>query len=165
MLFLKVQNVFGLLVLCTLHTFFVEMSPTFSSQPQPMEIISKNVGDKEYIVKTSFTTFSTTQKSADDEDGFTYDDLKLDESFSSFCDDIEFECASDHHCIPIESYCDGTNDCADESDELTCASTPKISFLIINTTPTTALKTIIILLSIIILIKIIFRIYKKLAFS
>lgn len=164
MLFLKAQTVFGLLVLCTFHTFFVEMSPTFSSQPQQTEIVSKNVGDKEYIVKTSFSSFSTTQKSADDGGGFVYDDLKLDESFSSFCDDIEFECASDHRCIPIENYCDGKNDCADESDELTCASTPKIRFLLINTTPTTASKIIIILLSIIILMKIIFKIYKKLAF-
>lgn len=39
------------------------------------------------------------------------------------CSDNEFECVSDHKCIPLESYCDYTNDCDDGSDESSCAAT------------------------------------------
>lgn len=69
-----------------------------------------------------------------------FDDKELfpedSESFGLYCDDIEFECKSDHKCIPLESYCNEIIDCDDESDEQTCASTPAIHFSIINETTT-----------------------------
>lgn len=123
LLFLKTQTVFGLFVLYTLYPFFIEMRGNFQS-PQP-EAVVKNVGDKEYIVKTEFSTFSTTQKPSEDQ--LDYDnEFEIDEMINPLCSDIEFECSSDYTCIPIESYCDGKNDCTDESDELTCARTSKI---------------------------------------
>lgn len=64
-----------------------------------------------------------------------------DEPFSFICDDIEFECKSDHKCIPLESYCNGETDCADESDESSCATTPAIHFSIVTTTETTTTTT------------------------
>lgn len=57
-------------------------------------------------------------------------------SFDLYCDDIEFECKSDHKCIPLDWYCNGQIDCDDESDEQTCATTPAIHFSIINETTT-----------------------------
>lgn len=39
------------------------------------------------------------------------------------CSDNEFECVSDHKCIPLEKYCDHSNDCDDHSDESSCATT------------------------------------------
>lgn len=64
-----------------------------------------------------------------------------DETFSLICDDVEFECKSDHKCIPIESYCDGQKDCDDESDESSCATTPAIHFSIVTTTVSTTTST------------------------
>lgn len=91
---------------------------------------------------------STTSKPADDAGEKDIDtlftdefDLDLDASFSLNCDDIEFECKSDHRCIPIESYCDGKIDCDDESDETMCASTPAIHFSLIDDTTSTTTTT------------------------
>lgn len=81
----------------------------------------------------------------DDIDDNIFNDKDLfpddDEPFSFICDDIEFECKSDHKCIPLESYCNGENDCADESDESSCATTPAIHFSIVTTTETTTTTT------------------------
>lgn len=83
---------------------------------------SKKIGNKEYIVNLSFSRFLTTK--IPDKDG----------RVSLMCEATEFECGSDHRCIPIESYCDGNYDCNDKSDEMTCAVTPKIHFSIGNST-------------------------------
>lgn len=117
---LNARVVLGLFILFTFHPHFIEMSSNF----QP-EVQVKNIGDKNYVVKTSFSTFSSTLKP--NEDRLDYDnEFDLDDSFNPLCSDIEFECADDHQCIPIESYCNDNMDCADGSDESTCARIPKI---------------------------------------
>lgn len=157
MVFLKAQTVYGLLVLYAFHSFFVEMRSTHLNQTEQPKIIVKHVGDRDYIVKSSFSTFTTTQSPADVANELDY----TDESIDSFCTDLEFECTTDRHCIPIEEYCDGKNDCSDKSDELTCASIPAI----IGDTPTSTSYTsyaiiIIILLVIIIILMVSFKMYE-----
>lgn len=44
------------------------------------------------------------------------------------CQDTEFQCKSDHFCIPLDLYCDGFYNCADYSDEANCATTPRIPY-------------------------------------
>lgn len=141
-LFLKPRTLVGLLVLYTLNPFFIE--PRANYQTSQPELAIKNVGDKEYKVKTSFSTFPSTQTSKENQ--FDYDGEI--ETFKSLCSDIEYECVSDLHCIPIESYCDGKIDCTDESDELTCAQIPKI----FTDTVTTSNNITLILLMIVIMI-------------
>ena len=36
------------------------------------------------------------------------------------CEANEFQCATDHSCIRVDSVCDGHSDCPDASDELNC---------------------------------------------
>lgn len=74
-------------------------------------IFKKKVGEEEYVGRVSFSTFPS------------------DKLVSLVCSDIQFECKNDTACVPLESYCDGKIDCADESDELMCAKPPAIYFL------------------------------------
>lgn len=83
---------------------------------------------------------SSTASSAEtiDDDIFNDKELFPDSDFSLVCDDIEFECKSDHKCIPLENYCDGVAHCNDKSDESSCATGPVIDFNIIDDTTTAA---------------------------
>lgn len=47
---------------------------------------------------------------------------------SRACHDTEFECHSDHVCIPLDQFCDNVKDCDDGSDETKCATTPSIPY-------------------------------------
>lgn len=116
--FFKAQILIGVLV----HLFFVDTRTLARSLES--EYIKKEIGNTEYSVRVSFSTFSpikknitTTQKNDID---ILYSDSELYGPLSLICEDFEFECRSDHQCIPLEKYCDGKNDCADESDELMC---------------------------------------------
>lgn len=121
--FLRAQIFLRLLPAYALLNSFAETRTGYISHPFESKFV-KNVGDREYAVKTMFSTFtpssSSTQKPDLDEIDY-YDGTEFDGGFRPFCSDIEFECLSDHKCIPIERYCDRKNDCADESDETTCA--------------------------------------------
>lgn len=44
------------------------------------------------------------------------------------CRDTEFECHSNHACIPLDQYCDQVKNCADGSDEANCAPAPRIAY-------------------------------------
>lgn len=134
------QFVLKLLLLCTFHSFLSDVQS---------KIITKRIGNEVYSVNVSFSTYSpnisttstttTTQKPSTDDDEYYdfYDgELDPDESFNSNCSDLEFECQTDHLCISIESYCDSKIDCADESDEMTCAEPPSIHFSTDNYTRT-----------------------------
>lgn len=106
------MTLFRLLVLCTFCSFFCESHYLSQTEVEEPKII---------IITT------TTQKpsSADDE-YYYYSDDELDTVQPPFCRDVEFECQSNHHCIPIESFCNGKIDCSDKSDELMCAEGPDI---------------------------------------
>lgn len=140
-LFLHTKTVFELLIICSFHLIFV--GSHFLPPVEEPKIITKKIGNEVYSVKLSFSTYSpdivttttatttTTQKPLSADDDYYYysdDELEIDKSSTLFCADVEFECQSNHHCVPIESFCDGKNDCADESDELRCASGPDIIF-------------------------------------
>lgn len=120
--FFRAQTVFVLAVFYVFYLNFIEMY-AISSQT-----VNKTISNREYIVKLSFSRFSSAEIPAND------DEIKLDASISLICGDIEFECTTDHQCIALESYCDGKHDCPDESDEMACATTPEIHFSIINDT-------------------------------
>lgn len=145
----KMSVFFGLLVLSIFHFFFVETRPHFLMQRHETKCSTKKIDNTEYIVKMCFDTFSRDETSSTSTQKPDIDN----DTISLFCQDIEFECTSNHRCIPIESYCDGKNDCTDGSDELTCATSPAIHFLsIINdTTVTSSAATSIKALSIIFL--------------
>lgn len=125
--FFNSQFVLKLLLLCLFHSFLSGVQ-------------SKS------ITNASTTATTTPLNSSTDDENCDYrvdaycdyydDELNVDESFSSNCSDIEFECQTNHLCIPIESYCDGRIDCSDESDELTCAKAPSIHFSTENYTTT-----------------------------
>lgn len=85
------------------------------------------------------TTHNPKDDDIDNDDDNIFDNKELfpDNDVSLICDDIEFECKSDHKCIPLESFCDGVRDCVDESDESSCATTPAIHFSIVTTTVST----------------------------
>lgn len=177
MTFLEVYVRLGLLVLCAFHLFFPEVYANSLLQQENTQKISKRIDDKVYSVKLSFSTSpssmtssavtTTTEKLASSAAGdggseyydFNGDELDLDESASLFCSDVEFECRNNHRCIPIESYCDGVNDCADESDELKCAtyfsaidSTTVESSTEVSTLPSTGNDSLIIIVFLIIVI-------------
>lgn len=116
MCFFTDRTMFRFLLLCIFSAVCIEMHPISS------QTYSKKINGKEYIVNLSFSRFSTTK--IPDENG----------QASIMCDDVEFECGSDHRCIPLESYCDGRYDCVDKSDEMMCATTPKIHFSFTNDT-------------------------------
>ena len=127
----------------------------FISLPSPVEpqsglqsseskfIIVKSNGSREYVVRLTFSSNSTnmrnlavtatTTEKNDNDTLYYYDDNEPD-SINFICEDVEFECADDQSCIPLDSYCDGIDDCNDKSDELMCAATPTIHFSIINET-------------------------------
>lgn len=90
--------------------------------PISSQTLNKKINGTEYIVKLSFSRFSPAKIPVNDSE------------ISLICDDVEFKCGSEQRCIPLESYCDGKNDCADGLDEMTCATTPKIHFSINNDT-------------------------------
>lgn len=56
----------------------------------------------------------------DDDDDNDYETL---EPVEHHCSENEFECISDHKCIPSEKQCDYKNDCDDGSDESVCGTT------------------------------------------
>lgn len=127
---------FEILVLSSFYLFFTE-SHSILPQVEEPRIITKKIGNETYSIKLSFstspsitTTTTTTRKPSSADDDYYYSDDEIDAvELPSNCADVEFECHSNHHCVPIESYCNGKIDCTDESDELMCANASYINFL------------------------------------
>lgn len=140
------------------HLFFIETYARFVHEPDQVQYIRKKIHNREYLVKLSFfrEPIVTTWPPQSGYDS----DLDWNKPIGSICMDIEFECMSDHSCIPLENYCDGKNDCTDKSDEQMCSKIPEIRFSIKNeTAPSTAsAKTMNLILLLLIIFSIAFKV-------